>query len=232
MFFLFKTFVLCYFIFACYLFVEATPFKIEHNFDQPLYLNVSFRETVGKGIDKIPSYTTLQAFLAFPPSKTNLFSSFIDVRGHYLQNEKWAGNFGTGVRYHNFSLKNIVGISVFYDFREMHSCHFQQIGSCFELLNSAYNFRLNGYFPFGHQIDSNHPVIFTYPGGYRAKCQEHRRALCGGDMEIETRFKRWVKSSPFDFDLAWGVYYYRDPIAHSNIGGNRIRLQYDIFLFK
>lgn len=129
---------------------------------------VQFRHIEGKGIGYDQGYTTIQAF--FTPHFTSVIP-LLDFRGHVFDNGKFAANAGLGFRYLN---SRVFGINVFYDYRQTHHFHYNQVGCGLEVLGKCIDFRINGYFPIGKKQNYFHASSSTH--------KEH--VLKGLDTEI------------------------------------------------
>ncbi len=109
---------------------------------------ISVRYTTPRGIGYKGGYTSLEGFF---PSKDFIrghFLPFLDIRGHIFDDGRFAANGGLGFRY--LSQKRVWGLNSYYDYRGVPKVHYQQIGLGFETLGRVWDFRVNGYFPFGN----------------------------------------------------------------------------------
>lgn len=184
------------------------------------------RVNAGKGIGFKNGYTSLGLLLNIKNLQNKLFQPFVDLRGHYFNDKRWAMNLGVGTRYLSPSLKNIFGCNVFYDFRQR-SSGYHQVGLGLEVLGNSYDIRLNGYMPIGNNTGVGKPHIFTYPGEYLAICQTYQKPLYGGDAEIETSLKRCGSYLCLDPYFALGSYYYHQNYGGDIVGGKlRLGLNY------
>jgi hypothetical protein len=94
----------------------------------------------GRGVGYPHGYTTLGALFALNHPQFCDIQSFLDVRGHYLDNGRWAANVGAGARWWNDCLEKTIGVNVYYDYRRGNhfackpTVDFNQIGFGAELL--------------------------------------------------------------------------------------------------
>ena len=99
----------------------------------------------GRGIGYHKGYTTIGAFFEPCQLKTCGLQPFLDVRGHYFNDGKWAANVGVGTRWWDDCLQRTFGVNVFYDYRRGDSfdCKetkdFNQIGFGVEMLGCLYD---------------------------------------------------------------------------------------------
>lgn len=113
--------------------------------ERPLFFTL--REDGGRGVGYNHGYATIEALLFSSISENWL--SFIDLRMHNFFNNKQAFNAGIGVRKISDTFCNVVGINFYYDFRNAHHSHFNQVGMGLEMLSRRWSLRLNGYLPVG-----------------------------------------------------------------------------------
>ena len=83
--------------------------------EAPQHIRLSARYTTPKGIGYNQGYSTLEGFFAPRTLFRETWLPFLDVRGHILDNGKFATNAGFGLRY--LSQARIWGINSYYDYR-------------------------------------------------------------------------------------------------------------------
>lgn len=186
---------------------------------------LSISHTEGHWFDNRIGYTSINFFWSLPIGVNSNYFSFVDVRGHVLNNGKTAGNLGGGIRLVNdCNRSTIFGVNAFYDFRKTTwNNYFQQIGVGLEILNSCFDLRFNGYIPLGRQ--TNHSRIFHHHSreGFKFSFQQRRNSLGGFDVGIG----KWIVKDAcgtFDFYATLGVYSYFPKKHHHNIFGGEVRL--------
>lgn len=167
-----------------------------------LYLSHTF----GRGLGSQKGYTTLGAFFIPPMLFSHNTLSFVDVKGHYFADGKWAGSVGVGSRY-LINCKTAVGINAYYDYRRFHKFDLNQIGIGFELLGSCADLRLNGYIPIGRKNFSR-SHCYDYSGGYLAVFENRAFAWYGVDAEVGKWLKEPSCCNWFSLYAAAGPYYY------------------------
>ncbi len=163
---------------------------------------VGYRGPEGFGYDD--GYTTLSAFLT--PTEMWTFQPFLDVRGHVFNDGHWAANAGLGGRVNLADTGAVLGLNLFYDYRdtkELGSQH--QVGAGLELLSQYADFRINGYGPVG---DTAYASPFCFAGfGNCGIFVSNCGAATLADIDAEVGF---YVPGPFryvDLYIAGGPYY-------------------------
>lgn len=173
------------------------------------------------------NFTTLGIFLA-PDYVVDSFFPLIDLRGHRLDNDLYAFDVGIGGRYilQRNCFCEMMGINLFYDWRQGYLHEYNQLGVGFEILGRRWDFRANGYLPVGQKRYSVKYIYDQYVGGYVITERRHEVTTYGFNAEVG-----WLAFCRNGFMLyaAAGPYYltrksfFFEPI----IGGEiRIRPQY------
>lgn len=182
------------------------------------HYRVSARHIEGGGIGYNQGYTTLETFLAPDPNQWPVMP-FVDVRGHVFDNGRWAANAGTGIR--GIWGCRTYGVNAYYDYRNTKKRNYNQVGVGLETLGTLWDFRINGYLPFGKKITSPYHSKFDHFSGHNLiLSQKYQFAMKGADAELGFHF---AKSRLFDFYAAAGPYYYIGEIGH-NIWGGKARI--------
>ncbi len=185
--------------------------------DTPLQIEARYDSLKGIGYDK--GYTTLSAFLKVPYNSNKNGFPFLDLRGHVFDDGKLAANIGLGWRYLNKG--RIFGINGYYDYRNTEELHYQQGGFGFETLGSVWDFRINGYIPFGTQEVIQMTNTFAgFQGHYLLASACKQFAMKG--MNAEVGFRK----NPFY--VAAGPYYLRGNQRHT--WGGQLRASSDLYL--
>lgn len=170
--------------------VEETPSRI----------TVRHREHEGVGYDT--GYTTLEAFLT--PNWVSYFQPYADLRGHVMNDGKFAANVGLGVR--GAPIEELaIGGNVFFDYREVSSMPSYQVGSGIELLSPYVDFRINGYLPVGQKTHISKARFQRFEGNNIVLKQKVKASLGSVYAEVGG----WIPRLPDDFQLyvAAGPYY-------------------------
>ncbi len=162
--------------------------------------------TFGRGLGSQKGYTTLGAFFIPSMLSTRHTLSFIDGKGHYFDDGKWAGSVGVGSRY-LINCRTAVGVNAYYDYRRFHKFDLNQIGVGFELLGNCVDFRLNGYIPIGKKNFSR-KHCYNYSGGYLAVFENRAFTWYGVDAEVGKWLKEPSCCNWFSLYAAAGPYYY------------------------
>ena len=112
----------------------------------PRPFRVALRHIEGKGIGYPCGYTSLD--LAMSPYIDDFkILPVIDVRTHLFDDGKFAFNAGVIGRYHRRC--TVFGMNVYYDYRNAQHARYNQVGGGLEALGERWDFRMNGYLPFG-----------------------------------------------------------------------------------
>jgi len=176
-----------------------------YTFDEDVTVHLGYHTKDGLGYNK--SYGTLGLFATpttlFPTcSYLYNFQPLVDVRGHYIQNGHYAANAGLGVRT-LLTERAIVGINVFYDYRNGSIGCYDQIGVGAELLNCFLDVRVNGYIPLSNRTHYSGRHTFFYDGGFLAS----RRFREDSYKDVDLEFGKGFYALPFEPYLAVGTYY-------------------------
>lgn len=175
---------------------------------------------VGKGLGcDNKRYATAGLFYA-PFFNGQGFQPFLDVRGHYLKNNRWAANAGLGLRYLDCCNSRVWGANVFYDYRKICLGPFNQIGVGLESLGTFWDVRANGYFP--NKKRSKTQLFNHFIGDFFAICRRWEFGLTGADAEAGAHLYR---CGPFDLYTGLGGYYYRRHERCKNLWGGMARLK-------
>lgn len=185
---------------------ETAPPQTEERKYLPGIFLLSARQDIGSGVGYHSGYTTLEE-LVFTNLSKNLYP-FLDFRAHRLLNDTYAANVGMGMRIFSESLCRVFGFNTYYDYRNIHHSHFNQLGVGFELLSSRCNIRLNSYFPIGKKrglICSN----FDTSNGFFLLRKNYQVALKGFNLEGEVLLGK-LNPTNFFFYALGGPYYYKN----------------------
>jgi hypothetical protein len=178
---------------------------------------LALRAIEREGIGYPKGYATLEVL--FAPYTLTRVVPMVDVRGHHLYNDTYAGNVGLIGRYLPRHHCFIVGANIYYDFREGCMAFYNQIGCGMEILGRRWDFRFNAYVPLESKHESR--CVFDYPGGYFVDFKREEFALGGFNAELGYYF---VKSNNFLLYAAAGPYNLSKNFDLNNWGG-RVRLR-------
>ena len=198
--------LLSFILFVCIgLSLNAVPSYMPSNApdcmdETPSRITTRHREQEGVGYDA--GYTTLEAFLT--PNWICSFQPYADIRGHVMNNGKFATNIGFGIRGAPIE-ELVIGGNFFFDYREVSSMPSYQLGSGLELLSSYVDFRLNGYLPVGHKDHTSKVRFSRFEGNNIILKQRAKASLASIYAEVGG----WIPKLPDDFQLyiAAGPYY-------------------------
>ncbi len=192
-------------------------------------MRTELRHIENKGVGYNTGYSSLDIFLAPSPDQWSVMP-FLNLRGHVLNDAKFATNVGLGFR--ALAGCRVYGMNAYWDYRNTHRFHYNQVGVGFETLGTRWDFRLNGYLPVAAK--TSHPyhkhsassVSFLRFSGNNALIQESASssnkvqfAMKGLDAEVAYHI---LKNKNFDVYPAIGPYYYQHKNKHA-IGG-RVRV--------
>lgn len=163
---------------------------------------IDIRHIDPKGIGYKKGYTTLEGFFTLPHAIRNCWVPFIDVRGHVFNDGRPAANAGIGLR---FVDSRVYGANAYYDYRKTKHGHYNQASIGFESLGRIWDFRVNGYLPFG---DKNsrffHAEFDHFSDDHMIISRKQEFALKGVNGEVGIHLDQ-VDCIPFY--LAMGPYY-------------------------
>jgi len=171
------------------------------------------RHVEPKGIGFSQGYSTLAGFFAPLPQGDGLWVPFVDARGHVFNDGHLAANVGLGVR----SIRSIVwGLNAYYDYRQTHRHHYNQVSGGIEALGKVWDFRWNFYLPFGKIHSHFYDTKFhSFRGHYAYFSRKQEFAMKGTHAEVGAHMKA---GSHVDFYTAVGPYYFREK-GRQAIGG-------------
>ena len=185
----------------------------------PIPKSISEYQMFGQTMGCSEGYTSLQMMVAPDYSSWNAFP-FLDVRGHYFNNDTYGANFGVGGRYLIDQFPMIAGLNTFYDYREGRYHSFHQMGLGIELLGKRWSFEANGYFPLG---EKKHVLTckFHYPNNYFEVRRRFESSFSGFNASLD-----WlaVQSGNFSIYASGGPYFLSGELFPS-IWGGQISLQ-------
>ena len=196
---------------------------------------VYFKHIEGKGYGYNEGYSTLGAFIT-PYSTFSQVLPFLDLRGHVFNRHwKFAANAGAGIKWLSDS-PLVVGAAAYYDYRQTHKHHYNQVGLSFELLCHRWELRANGYLPVGEkthskQLSETTSYAFEKFSGhslfYTTTYDIHRKvefAMKGADAELGIHLMN--PSEYYTLYLGAGPYYFHSPEhLHRHAFGGQVRLQ-------
>ena len=177
---------------------------------------INIRQMEAGGIGYGQGYTTLEAFLT-PTMTFDSWMPFADLRGHRFDNGLYAFNTGLGLRYLTPSNCTVWGANVYYDYRQTKQVNFKQIGVGLEALGAHWDYRINGYIPFGKRES----------GYYQAKFKEFK----GNNLIVNVKKKfdmygvnaeaayHWMPTKNIEVTGALGPYYFTGKFDNFAAGG-------------
>lgn len=183
----------------------------------PRSSRIDIRHLEYQGIGYDEGYTSLDLFL----SNSNLWNGhhllFLDMRGHIFNDGKPAVNGGGGWRYLFDSKSYAIGFNTYYDFRRTHRKNYNQVGAGFEFLHPQWEFRANGYVPFGaRKTGPFDPIFSRFTGNQFFIKGKYEFSMAGADAEFGWHFKQWRF---IDLFAGAGPYYFVGPFGKPAIGG-------------
>jgi hypothetical protein len=209
-------------------------FAYSLDIDGPLYdtfqkSRIDVANASGNFIGIRRNYFEFGAFVPLSPYAE--WMTFLDGRGYYFQNDKWAASVGGGVRT-VLDDEYIVGANAYYDYLEGHfHKKFDRLGLGAELLTPRFDVRFNGYFPFKKSQTVTKFIIDV--NGNSVFWQHHEVAVgYGFDAEVGMPLFSWGNFYTYG---AVGPYYFdfgkRKPGRHSFWGAQgRLELEWNSYL--
>lgn len=178
----------------------------------PQTMRVAARHIDPQGIGYRQGYTTLEGFFAWSRDHQCDWFPFLDLRGHVFNDGKLSANAGLGLRY--LTSTNVWGANAYYDYRDTHHYHYNQVGFGLESLGKVWDFRLNGYFPVGNTKSNYYSTEFShFHDHYAILSRKKEFAFKGFDAEVGTHLNMgkcpWYFSEGFYYlegqgKAAWG----------------------------
>ncbi len=189
--------------------------------DQPIHhmMHASLRHNEARGIGYKQGYTTLEAF-GITDRWNTYFLPFFDLRGHLFNNGNYALNAGAGVRHLFSKIDHVLGVYLYYDWRQEARLNVHQVTPGIELLGERMEYRLNAYLPFGKTQSHFYGLKFDKfkKNNFFIK-RSRKHALTGAEAEVGAHLNR---STKYDLFAGAGPYYLSG--AGSTWGG-KARLQ-------
>ncbi len=184
---------------------------------------VSARYTTPQGIGYNHGYTTLEGFFSPINLCRDAWLPFLDLRGHVFDNGKMAANAGLGVRY--LANSRVWGVNSYYDYRNTHRQHYNQVAAGLETLGKIWDFRINGYLPVGwKQSRLYHTKFDLFEGHYMILRSSRNFAMKGANAEAGFHLDCF-RQAPLYF--AGGPYYLTGKGAST--WGGELRASVDLF---
>jgi hypothetical protein len=195
----------------------------------PKRITLRHVEGWGEGVSFGTDYSTVAMMIA-PDYRVGRVMPIIDLRGHRFDNNTYAANIGIAGRYipSSNTFCQILGLNLFYDWREGKLGSFQQIGVGLEVLGKRWDLRANGYAPISVKKRKMKCVFDDYEGGYYAIHRRCEFTSYGYNAEVGYYI---VRGKDFLLYAAGGPYYLVRK-CHDRTGGGefRIRPQYKDYL--
>lgn len=133
----------------------------------PIPKRVDLAHLWGKGIGYKEGYGKLGLMIG-PEYKLGEFLPLLDLRGMVFDDGEFAANVGLVGRFVRQKGCEVIGINLFYDFRQKRWGNFNQFGAGIEVLNKRWEVHANAYFPVGVKWHHKTCVFDDYIGDYKA----------------------------------------------------------------
>ena len=186
---------------------------------------IQVKQTSGKGIGYNHGYSTLELFFS-PWICFDKYFPFIDLRAHRFIVGKYAANAGIGLRGYSSTRKSFWGINAYYDYRQTHHKNFKQASLGLEYLTLHFDWRINGYYPFGGTKSGTFGVKFDHFSGHNFFVRDQREfAMPGVDTEMAYH---WNPSKNVEVTTAIGPYYFHGNFDKYAVGG-KARAKIDLW---
>ncbi|MBS0621185.1 MAG: inverse autotransporter beta domain-containing protein [Verrucomicrobia bacterium] len=179
--------------------------------------------TAGQGIGYPTGYSTFGTFVSTSTTPRRAYP-FLDLRGHYLNNNTWAANAGIGARFILPSSCTVVGANAYYDFRQKERANYNQVGFGVELIGKWINLQINAYIPVGKSNQATKNVYKDYIGPYRVTCIRNDFAFTSSNAEFGFYL---FQTSGLSLYAAGGPYYLSGKNGNSAFGATgRLEAQF------
>ena len=181
---------------------------------------IYFKHIEGKGYGYKEGYSTVGAFIT-PYSAFTTLLPFLDLRGHSFNNKwKFAANAGVGFKWLTDS-PLVFGAAAYYDYRQTHKNHYNQVGLSLEFLCNRWEMRANGYLPVGEKTHSRtisettsyafekfagHSLFYTTTYDIHRKVEFSMKGIDG-----EVGFHLMKPQEFYTVYLGAGPYYFHSP---------------------
>ncbi|MBS0621183.1 MAG: inverse autotransporter beta domain-containing protein [Verrucomicrobia bacterium] len=180
----------------------------------------------GGGVGYPCGYTSVGAFFAGMDFPTRAYP-IVDLRGHYLDDNTWAANAGIGARFLVPNTCALMGLNVFYDYRNNSRGTYNQIGAGMEFLWKWLDIRVNGYLPVGNTTHVKNVVFDDYSSPYFIDATLTDYAFTSANGQIGAYFYR---SNWFSLYAAGGPYYLSSKFKSDHFGiSGRLEMQFTDF---
>jgi hypothetical protein len=202
-----------------------TP-KYDRNPYLPLPQRITVSHIEGDNCKKYyaTNYTSVELLLGgeYVPGK---FLPLFDFRGDRFDDITYAASAGFVGRFIPDRASNfcrILGFNVFYDYRQGNLGYYNQVGLGLEILGSRWDFRANGYLPFGKKRKMEKCVFDDYIGPYFAIEDLFEGVSYSFDAEVG-----WlaVNSQYILLYVAGGPYYISGKTCDETTRGGQFRIQ-------
>ncbi len=193
----------------------------------PNNIRVDIRHIEAGGIGYGQGYST-GALFAIAKHSPRGWYPFLDLRGHAFNNGRFAANAGLGLRYERNGF--LYGVNTYYDYRNQHRFHSNQVGGGLEFFSKRLEARVNGYFPVGKTKSRffGGSQFNSFQGNYMYVSQRQTHTFTGVDGEIAGR---WPNCLGWDFLTGAGPYYLERSGQNVYGGKGRIRASYKQYAF-
>ncbi len=209
---------------------KSTDPPCKSHFIVPKRITLKHAEGTGDKKGFATDYATL-ALLFASEYKLGHFMPMIDIRGHRFDNGSYAANVGLAGRYipQPNSFCELLGLNLFYDWRQGLHRNFNQVGAGIEILGKRWDFRANGYVPFGHVVHRKKCIFKNYIGDFHGMHETCEFTNYGFNLEVGYLA---VNSKNFLLYAAGGPYYLARKSSHHKTRGweARVRPQYKDYL--
>ncbi len=185
------------------------------NEQSPRTQRVEARHIEANGVGYNQGYTTLEGFFTVPSTLDKSWVPFLDVRVHVFNDGKPAVNSGVGMRY--LCDSRIYGLNAYYDYRDTHRYHYNQIGFGFETLGKIWDFRINAYIPVGkkhshsfhiREIEKDYFTLSRFTEGRREIAMKGANAEVAAHVLRKENYQLYTAAGPYYFErngrVAWG----------------------------
>lgn len=188
--------------------MDVCPCDCDPGLFVPMIFSGRYRGGDGRGYHT--GYSTVEGFFALYQNCSTSYP-FIDLQLHGVGKDfRLASSVGVGWRILTADLEQMFGVNAYYDYWRFKHGNLKQVGIGGEFLGSCWDFRINGYIPFGRKQVFKNIREFDYEGGFFAIRDKFKRAAWGLDFEVGTDL---FSCNCYDIYVAAGPYFYNSQVC-------------------
>ncbi len=167
------------------------------------------------------NFTGLDVMFApeYPPFSV---MPFVEAQGTFFFDNTLGASFGIGGRALSNVIPALLGMNVFYDYREGTQSSFHQVSLGFEVIGKRFEFYANGYAPVGSSSNTQKCTFDQYVGNYKATRRSIQSSFYAADATLNIMA---IKAGNFMVYTSGGPYYLRGKPNSPQIWGGQVGIQ-------